>query len=302
MKNFLVLSVALGTAFACRAATTIDAVNKFAYGANIGWMDMSGDSTNGVVIGEYVCSGYMYSANVGWINFGSGALVNHVQYQNNAANDFGVNQDGLGNLRGYAYAANIGWINFETNGAPKVDLVTGKMSGSVYSANGGWISLSNSVAFVQTDTISPGLLDTNGLPFAWEYQNFGTAGIDPNDDPDHDGMSNLEEYLAGTDPNNAADFLAITAFNTPNAGTNVDLTWTSHPTRQYYIQKRFNLNPTTTWSTAVWASLSPLPGARPPPFHRYKFGHEVLPRARSQAVGAVKELNFPPQIITANGK
>src|SRR6476661_8052620 len=128
------------------AATTIDAANKYAYGANLGWVDWRGDTNNGAVIGEYVCSGYIYSANVGWINLGSGAPANQIQYQNNSAADFGVNTDPFGNLRGYAYGANIGWINFENTGAPKVDLFTGKFSGYIYSANCGWISLSNAFA------------------------------------------------------------------------------------------------------------------------------------------------------------
>jgi hypothetical protein len=153
------------------AATSIDPANKYAYGANIGWMDWTGgtgETASGAVIGAYVCSGYIYSANVGWINLGTGSPANGIRYQNNAANDFGVNQDGLGNLGGYAYGANIGWINFENTGAPKVNMVTGQMSGHVWSANCGWISLSNAVAYVQTDTISPGALDSNGLPIAWE--------------------------------------------------------------------------------------------------------------------------------------
>src|SRR5580704_18334990 len=99
------LTAQLSTAL---ATTTIDAANKYAYGANLGWMDWRGDTNNGAVIGEYVCSGYLYSANVGWINLGSGSPANQIQYQNNSASDFGINQDGLGNLRGYAYSANVG--------------------------------------------------------------------------------------------------------------------------------------------------------------------------------------------------
>ena len=152
-------------------------------------------------------------ANIGWINFGNSSPADGNYYQNNAATDFGVNQDGLGNLRGYAYGANISWIAFETNGAPRVDLRTGILSGYVWSANCGWISLSNAVAYVQTDSLWPGRLDGNGLPIAWGLLNFGTTGVDPNADPDHDGMSNAQEYLAGTDPNNSNSVLRITAEN-----------------------------------------------------------------------------------------
>ncbi|MEY2429594.1 MAG: hypothetical protein QOJ40_2479, partial [Verrucomicrobiota bacterium] len=124
-QTLLASSLLFTLIVAAQAATTIDPVNEYAYGANIGWMDWRGDTNNGAVIGEYVCSGYIYAANVGWINLGSGSPTNGIYYHNVSGNDFGVNQDGLGNLRGYAYGANIGWINFENTGAPKVDLRSG---------------------------------------------------------------------------------------------------------------------------------------------------------------------------------
>jgi hypothetical protein len=238
------------------AATTIDPANNYAYGANVGWIDWRGDTNSGAVIGEYVCSGYLYSANCGWINLGSGAPANGIQYQNNAAADFGVNQDGLGNLRGYAWGANIGWINFENTGAPKVDLVTGVITGYVWSANCGWISLSNVVAFVQTDTIAPGLdSNSDGIPDAWELLNFGTIDIDPNADPDHDGLSNREEYLGGTGPNNPLDYLRITSESFGPGGTTANLTWTSVLTRQYYILRTPNLE--SPWTDSGLGLISP---------------------------------------------
>src|SRR3954452_10849362 len=85
------------------AQSTINSSNRFAYGANIGWADGRADGANGMVIGEYVCSGYIYAANVGWINIGGGFPANGIQYQNNSAADFGVNLDAYGNLRGYAW-------------------------------------------------------------------------------------------------------------------------------------------------------------------------------------------------------
>jgi hypothetical protein len=230
-----------------QAATSINAINNESYGANVGWIDFRGNTNNGAVIGEFVCSGYLYGANVGWINLGSNAPANGIQYQNNSATDYGVNNDGQGNLRGFAYGANIGWVNFESNGAPKVNLQSGKLSGSVYSANCGWISLSNASAVVQTDTI-PGGTDSNadGLPDAWERTYFGTISVNPNADADGDGMSNEQEYLAGTNPTNAVDRLKITAFNN-QLGTNASLTWSTVLTRYYFIQE------TTNVGSPVWA-------------------------------------------------
>jgi len=238
----LLFAISLLWAPTANAASTIDPVNKYAYAANLGWMDARGDVANGAVIGEYVCSGYIWAANVGWINLGNGSAANGIQYQNNSATDYGVNNDGLGNLRGYAYGANIGWINFENTGAPKVDLLSGQFTGYAWSANCGWISLSNAVAYVQTDSIQQGALAPNGLPVAWLLANFGTTSVDPNADPDHDGMSNLQEYLAGTDPNNAASVLKITSITraTPTP-TYTIIWWNSVPSRFYVLQERPSL-------------------------------------------------------------
>ena len=239
----LVSALSLQPSTLLHAATTIDPANRYAYGANLGWLDCRGDTNNGAVIGEYVCSGYLYAANVGWINLGSGSPANGIQYQNNSVTDFGVNQDGIGNLRGYAWGANIGWINFENTGAPKVDLLTGKLSGHIWSANCGWISLSNAVAYAQTDTIQRGPLAPNGLPVAWLLANFGTTNVNANADPDNDGQSNAREYQAGTNPNNDADVLRITLFQRglANDPERLNMVWTSNPSRQYAIQYREDL-------------------------------------------------------------
>jgi len=246
MRNIFTIILLAGSVGSGLAASTIDLANRYAYAANLGWMDAVADTNNGVVIGQYVCSGYIYSANVGWINLGSGFPANGIQYQNNSGSDYGVNTDPAGNLRGYAYGANIGWINFESTGAPAVNLRTGQLSGYVWSANCGWISLTNSFAHVQTDTISPGPLAPDGLPVAWLLNNFGTTNVNANADADGDGQSNGQEYLAGTDPNNAASNLKITAESFTSGGTSANLTWQSVPTRFYYVQK------TTSLSTPNW--------------------------------------------------
>ena len=54
----------------------------------------------------------------------------------------------------------------------------------------------------KTITITSSFIDTdhNGLPDTWERQYFGATGQDPNADPDADGLTNIEESKAGTDP------------------------------------------------------------------------------------------------------
>jgi len=242
-----------------RAATTIDSVNKYAYGANIGWMDWSGgtgQTASGAVIGDYACSGYIYSANVGWINLGNGSPANDIYYQNNSAGDFGVNQDGLGNLRGYAYGANIGWINFESTGAPAANRLTGQLSGWVWSANCGWISLNNTHAYVQTDTLYPGPLAPDGLPIPWLLTYFGATNVNANSDPDGSGMTVGQDYLAGTDPTNPNSKLQIISAAFSPRGASATITWSSVPTRLYYIQKNLNLV-TTNWVDSGLGLISP---------------------------------------------
>jgi hypothetical protein len=240
------------------AQSTVNATNRFAYGSNIGWIDCRADTANGAVLGDYVCDGFLYAANAGWIQLGNGRPANGVRYGNHSAGDFGVNHDGLGNLRGYAYAANLGWIAFEDLGAPKVDLQSGRISGAAYSANAGWISLSNAVAFVQTDTLAPGVdTDGDGIPDAYEF--LWTGGLDlmnATSDLDGDGQSDRQEYQADTSPVDPLDRLNITAFDFVSA-TNSVLTWTTRATRFYRVEFRPDFNPESAWADAGPGLVSP---------------------------------------------
>src|SRR6185437_5757825 len=81
--------------------------------------------------------------------------------------------------------------------------------------------------FLFTDT------DADGLPDAWEMQYFGTLAYGANDDPDHDGLSNYQEYIAGTNPSNANSVLRVTEINA--ASGQVNLTWNSVAGKTYTI-------------------------------------------------------------------
>jgi len=262
MKRELGLLAFLALLASAGAATTINSTNPYAYSANTGWVNAKGDTANGAVIGEYVCAGHLWGANVGWIHLGSGAPADGIRYSNQSG-DFGVNHDGQGNLRGYAYGANIGWLNFESNGAPRVDLMTGRLGGSVWSANCGWISLSNAFAFVQTDTIRPGTdTDHDGISDAWELSHVhNLMDFTGTSDSDGDGVLDREEYMADTDPLDDQDFLHITEYSmSADAGQEEStLTWTVSPTRLYQVDYRTNLGAGIAWASAS-SRLSPDPG------------------------------------------
>lgn len=55
-------------------------------------------------------------------------------------------------------------------------------------------------------------LNQDGIPDQWQTDRFGSPANPnalPGGDPDHDGRSNYEEWVAGTDPMNAADVLRL---------------------------------------------------------------------------------------------
>ena len=76
--------------------------------------------------------------------------------------------------------------------------------------------------------------NANGLPDWWELQYSGNIhGMSPTDDPDGDGMNNLAEWIARTDPTNAASYFQIEALA---CSTNLaTLTFTGWSDRLYNI-------------------------------------------------------------------
>ena len=81
--------------------------------------------------------------------------------------------------------------------------------------------------------------DGDGLADSWEMQHFGSLGVNPNDDPDGDGVNNLREFRAGTDPNEAASrFEVIEIARVPNG---VSILWSSQPDRRYRVKRTSSL-------------------------------------------------------------
>jgi Bacterial TSP3 repeat/WD40-like Beta Propeller Repeat len=93
----------------------------------------------------------------------------------------------------------------------------------------------------------------DGIPDAWRAYYFGGSGTTTNSqscatcDPDGDGMSNLQEYLAGTDPTNPASVfrLQISAQGSTN---NLVITWPAVAGRNYQLQYKTNLTD-VVWQT-----------------------------------------------------
>jgi hypothetical protein len=66
--------------------------------------------------------------------------------------------------------------------------------------------MSNESDMVWSDTqgqfTTTATANTNDIPTEWQLTYFGQTGIDPNIDSDSDGLTNLWEYLLGTNPTN----------------------------------------------------------------------------------------------------
>jgi len=76
----------------------------------------------------------------------------------------------------------------------------------------------------------------DGIPDSWMTTHFGNAnGSSADADFDKDGLSNLREFLLGTDPKNTSSCFKIVSF----AGDT--LTWTSQPFDSYYVQSSSDL-------------------------------------------------------------
>ena len=112
--------------------------------------------------------------------------------------------------------------------------------------------------------------DGNGLPDWWELQYFGhLTGTNPNADPDHDGMNNLAEWIAGTNPTNAASVLRLTLVSAINA-SNIVVNWSSVAGKNYWLARSTNLltgfdsivgtNITATAPTNTLSDTAVLPG------------------------------------------
>ena len=83
--------------------------------------------------------------------------------------------------------------------------------------------------------------DTNSLPDWWELQYFThLTGTVTNADADHDGMSNLAEWLAGTNPTNANSCLRLMALPSNNTNTFV-VSWPIVAGKYYRLERATNL-------------------------------------------------------------
>ncbi|MFZ4394357.1 MAG: choice-of-anchor Q domain-containing protein [Kiritimatiellia bacterium] len=131
---------------------------------------------------------------------------------------------------------------------------TNVVTNAVFGASRGSVLNMGTIYLVPLDA------DADGLPDTWEQTYFPGVGASPTNDADGDGLSNLAEYLAGTNPTNALDGLSVTNILVSAGGT-VALAWNVSPGRGYRVDATTNLSgsywsPTGGVWTAAYGSSS----------------------------------------------
>lgn len=136
---FSLLAINVGVANSAGGNTT-----GYAWGGNAGWINFNA-THGGVTVYSDHLEGYAWGENIGWIRLGTCTGGSPCTYANTTGGDYGLNNDGVGNLSGYAWGTNVGWINFDpTHGGVTLDPVTGDFDGYAWSENVGWIHFQNS--------------------------------------------------------------------------------------------------------------------------------------------------------------
>ncbi|MCX6353786.1 MAG: hypothetical protein NTZ78_02640 [Candidatus Aureabacteria bacterium] len=108
------------------------------WGESIGWINLRTTHAD-LKIGSNILSGWIWLENCGWICLGEGHPLEGGSYTNLGSYDWGVNNDGRGNLSGYAWSEVTGWISFRTDHSRVYLDERGQFYGYAWGENVGWM-------------------------------------------------------------------------------------------------------------------------------------------------------------------
>jgi hypothetical protein len=91
--------------------------------------------------------------------------------------------------------------------------------------------------------------DGDGLDDDWEVAYFGNLSRNGSGDFDSDGQTDLQEFLAGTDPTNSNSVFRVLTV-TPVGGGSTQVIWTGNPSRTYRVEFKDDVG-ATNWTTVA---------------------------------------------------
>jgi len=92
--------------------------------------------------------------------------------------------------------------------------------------------------------------DNDGMDDDWEVAHFGDLNRDGAGDRDGDGQTDLQEFLAGTDPTNGGSILRVLTI-TPMGGGSTTVVWSAVIGRNYVVQFKDSLDENWTNASGV---------------------------------------------------
>ena len=169
--------------------------SQYAWGENVGWINFDPNEGPGVTVSGDKLLGYVWAENIGWINLScenSGYC---------ATVDYGVTNDGDGNLAGYAWGENVGWISFSCENTVgcatahyRVTIDSaGNFSGHAWGENIGWINFGlgdNAVVACKVNFI-----DLSNFADDWLETGLGlSADLSGDNDVDFNDYAEFAQY------------------------------------------------------------------------------------------------------------
>ena len=163
-----------------------------------------------------------------------------------------------------------------------------------------------SLAALFIDTSAPAqMIDPNhtGMSLVWQ-QLYGASGLDPNGDADGDGVSNLQEALAGTNPFDSNSYPHITAVSASR--TNFSLTIPCFRGKVYQLLSCTNLGGGWMVETTVVVTAGSALPLLSPPSGTGKFYRVAISDTNSDGSGGMSDwekyqLSLDPLNPVSNG-
>ncbi|MHC4664419.1 MAG: hypothetical protein ACYS9T_00480 [Planctomycetota bacterium] len=178
--------------------------SQYAYAENTGWLNFEPNTGDGVHVESDVLTGWVWAENIGWVS------LSCENTSSCGTANYGVTNDGAGNLVGYAWAENVGWISFSCENTASCGTVDygvtidadGEFAGYAWAENIGWINFNSAQLFdYGVKACKVNLTDLANLVDDWLDSGVGLPGdLSGNNEVDFKDYSMFADYWLGFCP------------------------------------------------------------------------------------------------------